>query len=45
MSKELFDLTNKVAIITGSARGLGKLIAQGLANTGASVVIADIDFL
>ncbi|WNN90025.1 hypothetical protein [Gloeocapsopsis dulcis] len=27
MSKELFDLTGKVAIITGAARGLGKAIA------------------
>ncbi|MES1026101.1 SDR family NAD(P)-dependent oxidoreductase [Gloeocapsa sp. BRSZ] len=43
MSKELFDLTHKVAIVTGAARGLGKAIAQGLADAGASVVIADID--
>lgn len=43
MSKELFDLTGKVAIITGAARGLGKAIAQGLSDAGASVVIADID--
>jgi len=43
MSKELFDLTGKVAIVTGAARGLGKAIAQGLADAGASVAIADID--
>lgn len=43
MSENLFDLTSKVAVITGSARGLGKAIAQGLANAGAKVVIADID--
>lgn len=32
-----------MAIITGAARGLGKAIAQGLADAGASVVIADIN--
>ncbi|PPS40952.1 SDR family NAD(P)-dependent oxidoreductase [Chroococcidiopsis sp. TS-821] len=44
MSQELFDLTEKVAIVTGAARGLGKAIAQGLADAGAGVVIADIDY-
>ncbi len=38
----LFDLTDKVAIITGSARGIGRAIAQGLASVGTKVVIADI---
>ncbi|GAX34049.1 SDR family NAD(P)-dependent oxidoreductase [Nodularia sp. NIES-3585] len=42
MKPSLFDLTNKVAIITGSARGIGKAIAQGLASVGAKVVIADM---
>lgn len=28
MSEELFDLTDKVAIVTGAARGLGKAIAN-----------------
>jgi len=36
----LFDLTGKVAIITGSSRGIGKAIAQGLAEHGAKVVIS-----
>ena len=31
MSLELFDLTGKVAIVTGSGRGLGKAFAKGLA--------------
>jgi NAD(P)-dependent dehydrogenase (short-subunit alcohol dehydrogenase family) len=35
----LFDLTGRVAVVTGSARGLGKAMARGLAGAGASVVI------
>ena len=36
------DLTNKVAIITGSGRGIGKTIALKLAGVGATIVINDI---
>ncbi|MDA3886439.1 MAG: 3-oxoacyl-[acyl-carrier-protein] reductase [Candidatus Delongbacteria bacterium] len=35
-------LQNKVAIITGSARGIGKAIAEEYAKNGAKVVISDI---
>ena len=35
-----FDLSGKVAIITGSSKGIGKAIAQGLAENGAKVVIS-----
>jgi 3-oxoacyl-[acyl-carrier protein] reductase len=34
---------DRVGLITGSARGLGKAIAEGLMSEGASVVISDID--
>ncbi|UCH22855.1 MAG: glucose 1-dehydrogenase [Deltaproteobacteria bacterium] len=36
-----FDLTGKVAIITGGNRGIGFAIARGLATAGASVVLAN----
>lgn len=36
----LFDLTGKVAIITGASRGIGEAIAQRMAEAGAKIVIA-----
>jgi gluconate 5-dehydrogenase len=37
--KELFDLSGRVAIVTGGSRGLGEEIAEGLAEAGASLVL------
>ena len=39
MSIQLFNLQGKTALITGSSRGLGRSMAQGLAEAGAAVVI------
>jgi len=41
--QELFDLTGKVAIVTGGGLGIGQAAAFRLAEAGAKVVIADID--
>lgn len=37
--KDLFNLTGKIALITGSTQGIGNLIAKGLAAHGATVII------
>lgn len=39
----MFELNGRVALITGGASGLGEAIAHGLAQQGASVVLADRD--
>lgn len=39
---ELFDLSGRVAIVTGGARGLGRSMALALADAGSDVVITDI---
>ena len=39
-AKGLFDLSGKVAVITGSSRGIGRAIAERMAQQGAKVVIS-----
>src|SRR4029077_8121904 len=40
MHNKLFDLTGKVALVTGGSKGLGKSMARGLAEAGADIVIS-----
>ncbi len=40
---ELFNLKERVALVTGGAMGIGAQIAERLAQAGASVAIADVD--
>jgi 2-deoxy-D-gluconate 3-dehydrogenase len=42
MILDQFKLDDKVAIVTGAARGLGQAIAAGLAEAGANVAVVDI---
>jgi NAD(P)-dependent dehydrogenase (short-subunit alcohol dehydrogenase family) len=37
--KELFDLSGKTAIVTGGSRGIGKEMAEGLAEAGATLML------
>ena len=39
MSLQLFDLTGRLALITGSSKGIGFAIAGGLAAVGAQIVL------
>ncbi|MEM0989176.1 MAG: SDR family oxidoreductase [Pseudomonadota bacterium] len=39
MSTELFDLSGKTALITGSSQGIGYALAEGLAKAGAQIVL------
>lgn len=40
MTADMFSLQNRVAVVTGGSRGLGRAIAEGLAARGASVLVA-----
>jgi NAD(P)-dependent dehydrogenase (short-subunit alcohol dehydrogenase family) len=39
-TRDLFDLTGKVVIVTGSTKGIGRAMAEGLAGAGAAVVVS-----
>ena len=41
MPHELFDLTGRVALVSGAAQGLGRAMATALAEAGADVMLAD----
>ena len=36
----LFDLTGKVALLTGASKGMGRAMAEGLAEHGARVMLS-----
>ncbi len=41
--KNLFDLTHKVALVTGAAGGLARETCSGLGQFGANLALADVD--
>jgi NAD(P)-dependent dehydrogenase (short-subunit alcohol dehydrogenase family) len=43
MESKLFDVTGKVAIVTGTSRGLGQYLGRALARAGADLVITSRD--
>ena len=43
MSTDLFDLSGRTALVTGSSRGLGRAMAEGLARAGAFILINGTD--
>ena len=40
MISNLFDLSGKIALVTGGSKGLGKAMARGLAEAGADIIIS-----
>lgn len=42
MRSDIFSLKGKVAIVTGGKQGIGKVVAQYLADAGADIAIFDL---
>lgn len=43
ITKNMFDLTGKVAVVTGAGRGMGRAFSIGMATFGADIVVTDVD--
>ena len=43
MTQTLFDLSGRTALVTGSSRGLGRAIAEGMAKAGARLIVNGTD--
>ena len=43
MTLSLFDLTNKVAIVTGAAQGMGRAMSIAMAEAGADLLLVDLN--
>lgn len=43
MSHSMFDLSGRVAIVSGAASGMGKAASLAVAEAGANVVLADLN--
>ena len=43
MASTLFDLTGRIALVTGSSRGIGRVLAEALADAGATIVLNGLD--
>ena len=43
MTHPLFDLTDRVALVSGAAQGMGRAVALAFAEVGANLVLADIN--